>query len=319
MSAATAPALSQFALDVMDGLSRPGQKQLSPAYLYDDLGSVLFDAITLLPEYGLTRADERLLRRFAPDIVKHAGTISCVTELGSGTGKKTRHILQEVCRAQQTNVYFPIDVSGSALQRCALEMSEFATVRTIERDWIQGLAEAQIQRPSLRPMLLLFLGSSIGNIERKDLPHFLQSIRQHLKTGDFFLIGADLVKPVAAMTVAYDDPTGVTAAFNRNILGRINRELLADFNLASFRHEARWNEAGHRIEMHLVATSDQAVYVQALSATYKFPAGESIWTESSQKFTPGELNSYAAHSGFAAIHTWVDAEWPFAEALWRAI
>ena len=167
-------------------------------------------------------------------------------------------------------------------------------------------------------MLLLFLGSSIGNLEREHIVAFLRRVRSHLRSGDFFLLGADLLKDTHELLAAYDDPTGVTAAFNLNILGRINRELDADFDLRSFAHEVRWNAKKHRIEMHLLSCRNQSVHIGALNAHFDFRAGETIWTESSHKFTESELASYAVSSGFQTVASWVDPEWPFAESLWRA-
>jgi uncharacterized SAM-dependent methyltransferase len=167
--------------------------------------------------------------------------------------------------------------------------------------------------------MLLFLGSSIGNVERSEISDFFHRIRQGLRPGDLFLLGADLAKDIETMITAYDDPTGVTAAFNLNMLGRMNRELGADFDLRAFAHEARWNAEKRRIEMHLLCCRDQLVHVRALGESYRIRAGETIWTESSHKFTADELHAYAAQSGFAEMATWVDRDWSFAETLWHAI
>jgi L-histidine Nalpha-methyltransferase len=318
MSILLAPRLSQFALDVEEGLAHP-QKRLSPAYLYDDLGSALFEAITLLPEYGLTRADERLLAGIASELGASAGRLSLVAELGSGSGKKTRHILNAVSHQDGKVPYFPIDVSASALDACSRELSDLADVRPVCQTWLEGLTRLTHQRSSSDPILLLFLGSSVGNIERAEIPAFLKSLRAHLREGDLFLLGADLIKPIDRMIVAYDDPTGVTAAFNRNVLGRMNRELDARFDLSLFEHEARWASDECRIEMHLVSHRRHSVYIGALETSFNFREGETIWTESSHKFTVTELNQLANSAGFHPAHTWTDDEWPFAEALWQAV
>jgi L-histidine N-alpha-methyltransferase len=318
MSVVLAPRLSQFALDVAEGLSQP-QKRLSPSYLYDDLGSALFEAITLLPEYGLTRADERLLAAIGSELGRDVGRLSLVAELGSGSGKKTRHILNAVSKQHGRVPYFPIDVSASALDACRRELSDLAEVRPLCQTWLEGLTRLTRERPSADPMLLLFLGSSIGNIDRAEIPTFLQSLRAHLREGDLFLLGADLVKPIDRMIVAYDDPTGVTAAFNRNVLGRMNRELDARFDLSLFEHEARWMPEECRIEMHLVSRRRHSVYIGALETSFNFREGETIWTESSHKFTLAELNQLANSSGFQPADTWTDEEWSFAEALWEAV
>ncbi len=317
MPASTESQLSQFALDVAEGLSRRGQKKIPPRYFYDNLGSALFEAITLLPEYGLTRADERLLRSHAKHIARETAPVSLVAELGSGTGMKTRHVLDALAAESGSLLYRPIDVSGAALDACKRELAEIAEVKPVCADWMEGLAGIARSRAGGHPLLLLFLGSSIGNLERAEIGGFLREVRSHLRPGDFFLLGADLVKDVDRMVAAYDDPTGVTAAFNMNLLGRMNRELDANFDLRSFAHEVRWNTAERRIEMHLLSCRDQSIYIAASGARFRMMAGETIWTESSHKFTLSELKSYAGAGGFSPVVTWVDYEWPFAEVLWQ--
>lgn len=319
MSALLDTALSEFALDVQEGLLRNAQKQLSPRYFYDELGSSLFEAITVLPEYGLTRADERLLASHADAIAAAVQQASIVAELGSGSGRKTKHVLSALQRRQGGVVYQPIDVSAAALHSCEVELQSLATVKAVCADWLQGLEEITASHTSsANPMLLLFLGSSIGNLHRSELPSFLNEIRSRLRTGDYFLLGVDLVKDVHMMIEAYDDPTGVTAAFNLNLLGRMNRELQATFDLREFHHEVRWNEEERRIEMHLRSCKDQVVGIGALKQSIRFRAGETIWTESSHKFTELELSDLAKHCHFAPVATWIDPEWPFAEILWKA-
>lgn len=310
------PAVRQFVEDVVEGFRNPRGKALSPRYLYDELGSALFDAITLLPEYGLTRADQRLLERHSPEIARQCGTLARVAELGSGSGKKTVHILRSVHKAAEFR-YAPIDVSFAALATCEREIGDLCPVAPVCSDWMDGLGSIAADREGEGPMLLLFLGSSIGNLDRPLLPQFLQAIRSRLHPGDFFLLGADLEKDIPSMLQAYDDPTGVTAAFNLNLLGRINRELDADFDLLSFRHEARWNAAERRIEMHLTSLRDQVVSIGAARTRFHFTAGESIWTESSHKFQMQELHDLARGSGFSTVAEWVDDEWPLAEVLWK--
>lgn len=317
MSASLKSHVSQFAVDVAEGLSAPGQKKIPPRYFYDDLGSSLFEAITLLPEYGLTRADERLLRRHASEIAAKTGPVSIVAELGSGSGKKTRHVLEALARENKTLVYRPIDVSSAALEACERELGDICEIMPVLGDWIEGVEQVVLRRKRGYPLLLLFLGSSIGNLDRTCTVDFLRSLNFHLRPGDFFLLGADLVKDVDTMLSAYDDATGVTAAFNLNVLGRINRELDADFDLPSFGHEVRWSEPQHCVEMHLLSCREQTVYIGALNKRFHLRAGETIWTESSHKFTEDELGAYARSSGFEPLATWTDTEWPFAETLWR--
>ena len=310
--------ISQFAQDVAEGLAHPGQKKFPPSYLYDELGSMLFEAITLVPEYGLTRADERLLRTHSSDIARTVGPIEFVAELGSGSGRKTKFIL-DALRSSSTLVYSPIDISSAALSACEKELGDLVEVRAICAEWMDGLRQASHRRRGDQSMLLMFLGSSIGNLDRENLQEFLVQIRSFLRPGDFFLLGADLVKNVDVMLAAYDDPTGVTAAFNLNLLGRMNRELGANFDLRSFAHEVRWNAQHRRIEMHLLSGCNQSIFFEALESRIDFVAGETIWTESSHKFTEQELEDCAVLSGFESVESWVDETWPFAEVLWRAI
>jgi L-histidine N-alpha-methyltransferase len=318
VSAIAKPQLTQFALETCNGLSSGDQKRISSRYFYDELGSALFEAITLLPEYGLTRADERVLQTHSRELVESIENPLAVAELGSGSGRKTRWVLEALRQSENEFAYIPIDVSHSALASCIKELGDLVPVKPICADWQDGLTQFARTRVSSQPILLLFLGSSIGNLERKCIPEFLRGIRACLRPGDFFLIGADLVKDENTMLVAYDDPTGVTAAFNLNLLARMNRELGAEFDLRSFAHEVRWNEVERRIEMHLLCCRDQYVHIAALDETIAFRAGETIWTESSHKFTTDELDDYACVSGFNPVASWVDAEWPFVEALWRA-
>lgn len=317
MSTSVKSQVCQFAIDVAEGLSCAKQKKIAPRYFYDDLGSVLFEAITLLPEYGLTRADEDLLRLHANEIISETGPLSIVAELGSGSGRKTKHILAAAARMQPRVLYNPIDVSRGALAACERELCEVSQVQPICADWIEGLLEIAQSRMGNDPLLLLFLGSSIGNLDRSEIVDFLRHVRSHLRAGDFFLVGADLIKDIDLMMTAYDDPTGVTAAFNLNVLARINRELAADFDLRSFAHEVRWNSEERRIEMHLLSGRNQAAHVGALDTTFEFRAGETICTEFSHKFTQKELLSYARLGRFTPIKMWVDRAWPFVEALWQ--
>jgi dimethylhistidine N-methyltransferase len=308
--------LTQLAYDVRFGLGGPGQKQLPPSYLYDELGSALFEAITLAPEYGLTRADARLLKRHANEIVKSIAPDCLVAELGSGTGAKTRHVLTALGRTQAVE-YYPIDVSMSALRACAAELRSVAHVIPVNASYLEGLRRANRSRGPAQNLLLLFLGSTIGNFDRPAAIAFLADVRSLLIEGDAMLIGADLIKPVGRMLAAYDDAAGVTAAFNKNLLARVNRELCANFDLRRFEHEVRWSDDDRRIEMHLRSTNDQTVEIPDAGLTISFEDGETIWTESSHKFEIDELDRMAAQTGFTVQDCWVDREWPFAECLWR--
>lgn len=308
-------ARAEFASDVRAGLLRPGQKELPSKYLYDELGTALFEAITHLPEYGLTRADNRLLRAHAREIAAMFHAPPVVTELGSGTGQKSRVVLEAIGARPR---YYPIDVSADALAACSQELVDVADVFPVCGSYLDGLARVTAQRREGETLLVLFLGSTIGNFERVCAREFLLELRDRLQPGDAFLLGADLVKPAGQLIAAYDDPTGVTAAFNLNLLGRVNRELDSGFDLRAFEHEARYNAPERRIEMHLRSTVDQTVAIGLANITVRFSKDETIWTESSHKFERTELDGMAAEAGFSVRATWVDDEWPFAETLWIA-
>ena len=307
---------TEFAADVFAGLSKSGQKELPSKYFYDDLGTALFEVITLLPEYGLTRAEERLFERHGAELVARLPGAVVVAELGSGTGRKTRWVLEALGRRQTTS-YYPIDVSPAALARCERELSGLDSVRFagLVSPYLEGLREVARRRPAGAPLLVLFMGGSIGNLERLMMKKFLRDVRHTLQPGDGFLLSTDLEKPVPKLLAAYDDSIGVTAAFNLNLLERINRELGGDFDLSRFRHEALWNDGERRIEMHLRSTCEQIVRVPRAGLAVDFAREESIWTESSHRFNCTEVARLGQSASFRCDAQWVDAEWPFAQSL----
>jgi len=314
-----APALdNEFAREVRKGLMNAGQKTLPCRYLYDDIGSALFEAITYLPEYGLTRADARVIQKHADDLARSLPPNLVVVELGSGTGAKTRAILEAV-RKRKPVAYYPIDVSPHALAKCAEELGPLAEVHPVEGSYLEGLECAAARRAPGQTLLVLFLGSTIGNFEPEAALTFLAGVRRALARGDALLLGTDLVKPAAQLMEAYDDPTGVNAAFNLNLLGRINRELEADFNLRQFAHEIRYDEGQQRIEMHLRSLVKQRVHVKRAGLLVNFAARETIWTESCHKFRPDQIRAMARTGGFRLDQQWIDAEWGFAESLLVAV
>ena len=306
----------EFAADVRAGLTTPGQKELPSKYLYDDVGSALFEVICHLPEYGLTRADERLLQRHSYDIVGRLARPIAVAELGSGSGRKTRQILEALSRRQLTR-YYPIEISRAALLMCERELSDIDSVSILgfEREYLDGLLEVAAQRRSGQHLLVLFLGSTIGNFDRPAGIQFLAEVRRILMPGDSLLLGTDLVKSSAQLLAAYDDELGVTAAFNLNLLARINRELDADFNVAEFEHEARINQQNRSVEMHLRSMRRQTVNIHAAGISVDFFEGETIWTESSHKYSLQEVCDMATATGYRCEAQWVDEQWPFAENL----
>ena len=309
-------AVYDFAADVRAGLTRRGQKELPSKYLYDDVGSALFEVISHLPEYGLTRADERLLRRHGDEIVDRlAGTVA-VAELGSGSGKKTRWLLEALGRRQRT-FYYPVEISPSALAMCERELGNIDSISIVgfEREYLDGLLEVAAYRQSGQRLLVLFLGSTIGNFDRPAGLEFLTNVRRILEPGDSLLLGTDLEKPSAQLLRAYDDELGVTAAFNLNLLARINRELDADFDLRHFAHLAKINHDARSVEMHVQSACRQTVSIPAAEIVVEFQEGETIWTESSHKYSVEEIVTTARRAGFRCETQWIDEQWPFAENL----
>jgi L-histidine N-alpha-methyltransferase len=311
-----ANATYEFAADVRMGLARPGQKELLSKYLYDDVGSALFEVISCLPQYGLTRADERVLRRHADEIVDRLGGDIAVAELGSGSGKKTRWLLEALCRRQRT-FYYPVEISHSALVMCERELRDIDSISIVgfEREYLDGLLEVAARRKPDQHLFVLFLGSTIGNFDRPAGAKFLAEVRHILEPGDSLLLGTDLEKPASQLIAAYDDELGVTAAFNLNLLSRINRELESDFALEHFKHVAKINSEARSVEMHLMSTRQQVVSIPSAEVVVPFDEGETIWTESSHKYTADEIFGMAQGAGFRCEAQWIDEEWHFAENL----
>jgi dimethylhistidine N-methyltransferase len=316
----TTDSVEQFAQEIRAGLSDTGQKTIPSKYLYNPLGSTLFEAVSLLPEYGLTRAEERILRQYSREIVRRVPNPAMVSELGSGSGRKTRWILSALCEREPLS-YYPIEISHAALASCESELRdiEHISIVGVEREYLDGLREVASLRPRGTHLLVLFLGSTIGNFDAGADARFLRQVRSFLLPGDSLLLGADLMKPVDKMLKAYDDPLGITAAFNLNLLARINQELCADFDLLQFEHMATFNELTRSIEMHIRSKRQQVVSFQpneaATGYTVSFQRGETIWTESCHKYTHESIRELAGLSGFRQEAQWTDDEWPFAETL----
>jgi len=314
-----ARALAAFSSDAVVGLSSPGQKELPSKYLYDEVGSALFEAICTLPEYGLSRAGMRMLERYSGEIVDRVPGPVIVAELGSGSGQQTRWVLEALARRQRVN-YYPIDISGSALFRCQRELSHMDMVSIVgfERAYLDGLREVAARRRDGERLLVLFLGSTIGNFDRPAGDQFLRDMRSILRAGDALLLATDLVKPTPTLVLAYDDPAGVTAAFNKNLLARINRELGGDFDLRRFEHVVRYDDAEQRIEMHLRSTAWQRVTIRKAGFRTYLREGETIWTESSHKYEPEQVIQMGERSGYQCAKQWFDIEWPLAQSLFFA-
>jgi dimethylhistidine N-methyltransferase len=295
---------AQFAEDVAYYLSLT-PRQLPSRYFYDDLGSILFEAICLLPWYRITRAEQELLRRFAPNIFARLPGLSTLVELGSGNGDKLATLMN--ARPSGPLTAHLVDVSADALAAAIRTLNGYPDVTLIAHraTYETGLAQAVTEtRPDDRT-LVLFLGSNIGNFDPPGADAFLHGVRAALTPGDSILLGADLIKPEWELLLAYDDPLGVTAAFNKNLLVRANRELGADFDLEGFAHRAIWNAEASRIEMHLVSLRPQDVRVPAAELDLAFRAGDAIWTESSYKYRPADIPAMLERAGFVTCEQWV--------------
>ncbi len=328
MSVATSPVVAQqidqrVAAAVRRGFaSRP--RRLPPWLFYDHAGSQLFEAITELPEYYLTRTERGIFAANAAELIAQAadGARLRIAELGAGSAEKTRLLLKSAVERQGTVLYEPVDVSASALDgACERIEREIPGITVIPRvmDYTHGNGHNFHLRPAGRGerQMVLYIGSSIGNFEPDQAADLLVRVRGALKTGDSFLLGVDLVKKDSILLAAYDDPSGVTAAFNRNLLVRLNRDLDANFDPEAFAHLPLWNLAASRIEMHLVSRVAQRVRLAALNLEVDFAAGETIHTENSYKYRPGQAEALLAESGFAAVGTWTDARGWFAVCLGR--
>jgi dimethylhistidine N-methyltransferase len=317
-------ARAAFARDTSRGLNA-SPKQLFPKYFYDELGSLLFDAICLLPEYYLTRAENEILARRADEIIAAAasdGAPLSLLELGSGSATKTRRIIEALLKRQDGLLYLPVDISASALEASASALLQSYPALRIEAyasDYDTALARLRGERDSRSERLLaLFLGSNIGNFDRDGARQFLLALRGVLRNGDALLLGADLKKDRATLEAAYDDALGITAAFNLNQLVRLNREFEADFDPRAFRHVALYNEAAGRVEIYIESRRAQTVRLPKLELEISFAAGERVHTENSYKYDPEELDALAAHTGFACARRWTDAAGRFSSNLFVA-
>lgn len=305
--------LSGIAAEVLGGLSRV-HRALPPKLFYDEQGSALFEQITCLPEYYPTRTEAAILTANADDICSRIGRDVSVSELGAGTATKTRILLNALLHRQANVDYFPLDVSHAALQLAKDELNaDFKSVNVYPH--VGDFEDVSFLAAHAPPRLVLYLGSSIGNLEQGDAIALLKSVARHLSPGDHFLLGVDLVKDRDILVAAYDDRAGITAAFNKNLLARINRELGGNFEPDAFQHVALWNEAAARIEMHLESKRPQHVRIDAFDTTLSFSRGERIHTENSYKYTVQRLENMMHSGGFEVVHTWTDPQRWFAVSL----
>jgi L-histidine N-alpha-methyltransferase len=305
--------------DVAAGFAgRP--RWLPPKYFYDALGSRLFEAIGQLPWYRITRAETRLLGRAAPAVAGALAGPVRVVELGSGSGEKLVLVVEALRARRKAADVHVVDLSAEALAASLERLAKIPGVkpRGHRATYEKGLREATRPSRGKGECLVLFLGSNIGNFDPVDAERLLADIRRRLRPGDALLLGTDLVKPERALLMAYDDPLGLTAAFNRNVLLRLNRELGADFDLPGWEHRAVWNRDKRRVEMHLVSVVRQRVTIPRAGVVAVFAAGETIFTESSYKYEPRDVDRLAGAAGLRRERRWTDGDARFALTLYRA-
>lgn len=317
----TASLTAEFAAEVRRDLQLT-PKQLQSKYLYDALGSSLFEAICRLPWYRITRAENRLLHSHADEIVIALDREpSTIVELGCGSGEKLAVLAGALQSAGGSARVHLIDISSQALEQTEQRLTRWQHVSVVghQSTYEVGLRRAARARDGHGPMLVLLLGSNIGNFDAPAALSFLRRIRAVLQPGDLLLLGADLVKPDRELQLAYDDPLGVTAAFNKNLLVRINRELGGTFNLDEFHHRAAWNRDAQRIEMHLVSRTAQTATIDGAGLSVSFARGEHIWTESSYKYEPDQIEHMGVDCGFALRDQWIDDEARFALSLMMSV
>jgi L-histidine Nalpha-methyltransferase len=295
-----------FAQDVARGL-RSKPKRLPSKYLYDEVGSALFDAITRLPEYYLTRAETEILSQWGWQIVRVLDAPLDFVELGSGSAIKTRLLIGEALRVQPQLRYSPIDISTEAIRASSMALVESypaLSVRAYAGDYFDVLASHALV--SERKMLAMFMGSNIGNYEPEEAKQLFSLLGEALRPGDGLLLGADLKKDAATLELAYDDPAGVTAAFDRNLLVRINRELDGAFDLAKFAHVVHYDETRGSVDSFLEARERMSVPIRSLGLRVALSSGERIHTESSYKFSDEEIAALGRAAGFRQRAVWHD-------------
>lgn len=304
-----------FASDVREGLTA-SPKTLPARWLYDAIGSALFEAICLLPWYPITRAETAMLERVAPEVAGLLPSVADVVELGPGSGEKLARLITPFTRRPRPLSAHLVDVSPDALDAAERTLSRLPRLRVVRHHaaFEAGLREA-VSAPRSGGRLVAFLGSNIGNFDPQPADALMACIAAALEPGDALLLGADLVKAEHVLHQAYDDPLGVTAAFNRNLLARMNRELGADFDLRRFRHQVRWNSDARRVEMHLVSAVAHQVRIPGAGLVVAFAEGESIWTESSHKYELPTLQQMGARAGLKVRRRWVDDAAGFALTL----
>jgi len=309
---------AEFAEDVRRGFSAES-KHLFPKYLYDELGSQLFEAICRVEEYYLMRAESEILWRHADEIVHSLPGCQTLIELGSGSAEKTRMIIEALLRQQPRLLFIPVDISFSALKKsCSVLLQAYPQlqIRAYAADYFDGLAA--LASLGKAPVLMLFLGSNIGNFKKTEALNFLRAIRRVLRRGDALLLGADLKKDQAILEAAYNDSLGVTRAFILNELARVNRELGGEFNLRGFDLKSIYDDAAGRVDVYLESKRNQSVAVRNLQMLVTFKEGERIHMENAYKYNRQDLAALADESGFTLTRMWLDGQERFSSSLFMA-
>jgi L-histidine Nalpha-methyltransferase len=308
---------AEFSEDIRKGLTS-NPKHLFPKYLYDELGSRLFEAICEVDEYYLTRAEDEILTNHAHEIVATIPTCETLIELGSGSAEKTRRVIDALMRQHDQLLFIPVDISASALAESShalLDAYPKLRIDAYAAEYFQALDELPPLGP--HPVLVLFLGSNIGNFEPDEAQDFLRAIRRVLRPRDVLLLGADLKKEPRTLEAAYNDSLGVTRAFIVNELERINRELDANFDLWAFGLRSLYNESVGRVEVYLESLRPQSVEVRGLNLTVDFASGERIQMESAYKYDLAGLRALGEATGFELEQTWLDQAGRFSSNLFR--
>jgi len=309
---------AEFAEDVRRGFSAES-KHLFPKYLYDELGSQLFEAICRVEEYYLMRAESEILSRHADEIINSLPACKTLIELGSGSAEKTRMIIEALLRQQSSLLFIPVDISASALKKsCTILLQAYPQlqIRAYAADYFDGLAA--LTPLGEAPVLMLFLGSNIGNFKKTEALSFLRAIRRVLRPGDALLLGADLKKDRVTLEAAYNDSLGVTRAFILNELARVNRELDGEFDLRGFDLKSIYDDAAGRVDVYLESKCDQSVAIRNLQMSVTFKEGERIHMENAYKYNREDLSALADESGFALTRMWLDGRGRFSSSLFMA-
>jgi L-histidine Nalpha-methyltransferase len=306
---------NEFGNDISVGLSNLIQKSTPSKYLYDDIGSELFEKITLQPEYYPTKTEIKILENYSNEIIKRLQKETILIELGSGSSKKTKFLFNELLKKQDRLYYFPIDISFNFLASVVTNLENSlknVIVKGIPYEYIDGinhcnniLFENNIEIKNIS-RLIIFLGSSIGNFEIDDARNFLKNVRLNITNDDFLLIGFDLIKDISLMESAYNDDNSITAMFNLNLLNRINKELGGNFITKNFSHKAFYNKDKKRVEMHLVSIKEQQVFISSINKEIVFRKNETIHTESSYKYSPDDISRLIKRAGFSIEREFFD-------------